>query len=248
MMNPMMGMMGMGMNPLSMGMGGLGGLGMLGGLGGTDPMGLMSGLGGPDTLGLNGTDPDHLVETKARVDDYLTKQYKLGKRKLSVQVNYGNMPLEYQFLQQYHGFKNPLVGTPLAHRFGLPGPRGPYRNRKKGPKNPMFNKMPSSWSQPGYGAPPMQPGYGPPPKLSPQGYGPPPPQGYGPMQPSYPPTGYPPLAPGYPAPAPPMPGYPAPAPGYSAPPAPGYPAPPASGYPAPPAPGYAPPPSPGYAP
>merc|ERR550519_546427 len=182
-MNPMM-------NPMAsmMGMGGLGGAGILGGL---DPGLLGGGMGG--SAG-NGSiidmmdDPDHLVETKHRIDDYLTKQYKLGKRKLSVQVNYGNMPLEYQFLQQYHGFKNPLVGTPLAHRFGLPGPRPGYRNRRPGSKNktPMFSRLPSSWNQPGYGAPPQpgygappQPGYGAPPP-QPQGYGPPPSQGYGP--------------------------------------------------------------------
>ena len=31
------------------------------------------------------------------------------------------MALEYQYLNQYHGFPNPLAGTPLGPRFGLPG-------------------------------------------------------------------------------------------------------------------------------
>merc|ERR1719290_502378 len=67
-------------------------------------------------------EPDHLVETRNKIDDYLAKQWLLGKRKLTVSVNYGNMPLEYQYLNQYHGFPNPLAGTPLGPRFGLPGP------------------------------------------------------------------------------------------------------------------------------
>merc|ERR1719347_1502446 len=67
-------------------------------------------------------EPDHLVETRHKIDDYLAKQWLLGKRKLTVSVNYGNMPLEYQYLNQYHGFPNPLAGTPLGPRFGLPGP------------------------------------------------------------------------------------------------------------------------------
>merc|ERR1719431_273925 len=57
-----------------------------------------------------------------KIDDYLAKQWLLGKRKLTVSVNYGNMPLEYQYFNQYHGFPNPLAGTPLGPRFGLPGP------------------------------------------------------------------------------------------------------------------------------
>merc|ERR1711881_214257 len=39
-------------------------------------------------------EPDHLVETRNKIDDYLAKQWLLGKRKLTVSVNYGNMPLE----------------------------------------------------------------------------------------------------------------------------------------------------------
>merc|ERR1740119_18633 len=41
-------------------------------------------------------------------------------RKLTVSVDYGNMPLEYQYLGQYHGFPNPIAGTPLGKVFGLP--------------------------------------------------------------------------------------------------------------------------------
>merc|ERR1719187_956903 len=78
---------------------------------------------GLDPDDLNGDDVvDHLQETQNRIDNYLAKQWLLGKRKLTVSVNYGNIPLEYQFLQQYHGMPNPLSGTPLGPRFGMPGP------------------------------------------------------------------------------------------------------------------------------
>merc|ERR1719402_695689 len=101
-------------------------------------MGNMLGMGGEDpntetqnAAALHGLDPDdmdgdgvadHLKETSNWIDDYLAKQWLLGKRKLTVSVNYGNIPLEYQYLQQYHGMPNPLSGTPLGPKFRLPGP------------------------------------------------------------------------------------------------------------------------------
>jgi len=131
---------------------------------------------GSDDEDLDGDgEPDHLVETRNKIDDYLAKQWLLGKRKLSIQVNYGNVPLEYQYLNQYHGFPNPLANTPLGPKFGLPGPR-PL------PTRPM---MPG----PGYLPPPPTPGmmHSPPPHM-PHGYPAPPPPGY-PAPP--PPPGYP---------------------------------------------------------
>merc|ERR1719312_2242698 len=124
---------------------------------------------------------DHLVETRNKIDDYLAKQWLLGKRKLSIQVNYGNVPLEYQYLNQYHGFPNPLANTPLGPKFGLPGPR-PM------PTRPI---MPG----PGFLSPPPTPGmmHPPPPYMPPHGYPAPPPPGY----PAPPPP------PGYPVPPPP---------------------------------------------
>merc|ERR1712202_54790 len=136
--------------------------------------------------------PDHLQETKNKIDDYLAKQWLLGKRKLTVSVNYGNTPLEYQYLNQYHGFPNPLSGTPLGPRFGLPGPKyvppmpqmpGPFRPAPP-PGHGHYGPPP-----PGHYGPPPPPGpYGPPPPPGPQ-YGPPPPPGpqYGPPPPQYPP-------------------------------------------------------------
>merc|ERR1719154_396891 len=122
---------------------------------------------------------DHLVETRNKIDDYLAKQWLLGKRKLTVSVNYGNMPLEYQYLNQYHGFPNPLAGTPLGPRFGLPGPSllppRPVMPRWAPPCAPH----PSHFNLYGPPLPPHGP-YGPPPSGP---YGPPPPGSYGPSQP-----------------------------------------------------------------
>merc|ERR1719500_1425357 len=128
-------------------------------------------------------EPDHLVETRNKIDDYLAKQWLLGKRKLTVSVNYGNMPLEYQYLNQYHGFPNPLAGTPLGPRFGLPGPR----------------PLPPRPVAPGFRPPPPPPGH--------HHHHAPPQYGYGAPPPHYPPPAqYP--APPAPAqyPAPPAPG------------------------------------------
>merc|ERR1719167_1446869 len=134
---------------------------------------------GSDDEDLDGDgEPDHLVETRNKIDDYLAKQWLLGKRKLSIQVNYGKVPLEYQYLNQYHGFPNPLANTPLGPKFGLPGPR-PM------PTRPII-------PGPGYLPPPPTPGMmHPPPPTMPHGYPAPPPPGY----PAPPPP------PGYPAPS-----------------------------------------------
>merc|ERR1712240_762310 len=92
---------GMGMMPLAfggMGMGGLGGMGMLG---------LMNFFGGEDlmedTRDQNSDDlgaDEHLTSSKARLEKYLQKQWQLGKRKLQVQVDFGNVPLEWEYLNQ----------------------------------------------------------------------------------------------------------------------------------------------------
>jgi len=150
--------------------------------------------------------PDHLVETEHKIDDYLAKQWLLGKRKLTVSVNYGNTPLEYLYLDQYHGFPHPLAGTPMGPRFGLPGPKPlPPMPKMPGlfmpPPPPTFGKG-MMGGMPGYPMPPP-PGY---PLPSPPGYPLPTPPSYPqPPQPGYP---QPPL-PGYPVP-PPQPGYPQP--------------------------------------
>merc|ERR1712200_297705 len=43
-------------------------------------------------------------------------------------VNYANMPLEYQYLSQFHGFPNPAAGTPLGQKFGLTTQKNTYNN------------------------------------------------------------------------------------------------------------------------
>merc|ERR1719341_2339251 len=53
-----------------------------------------------------GADPEkdeHLMSTSAWLEKYLQKQWQLGKRKLQVQVDFGNVPLEWEYLNQYHG-------------------------------------------------------------------------------------------------------------------------------------------------
>merc|ERR1719470_516920 len=118
-------------------------------------------------------EPDHLVETRNKIDDYLAKQWLLGKRKLTVSVNYGNMPLEYQYLNQYHGFPNPLVGTPMGPRFGLPGPaKLPPRPMAPGPFRPPPPAPPAQ-----YPAPPPPAPYPAPAPPAPAPYPAPPPPG-----------------------------------------------------------------------
>merc|ERR1712200_230874 len=56
-------------------------------------------------------------------------------------VNYANMPLEYQYLSQFHGFPNPAAGTPLGQKFGLTTQKNTYNNPRT----------------PGAFTPPMQP-------------------------------------------------------------------------------------------
>merc|ERR1719209_1697838 len=99
--------MGMG---LGMGMGS--GMGMMPqALGGMGMLGLMNFLGGgedlmEDTRDQNSDDlgaDDYLTSSKARLEKYLQKQWQLGKRKLQVQVDFGNVPLEWEYLNQYHG-------------------------------------------------------------------------------------------------------------------------------------------------
>merc|ERR1719188_2668684 len=142
---------GMGMMPQAfggMGMGGLGGLGMLG---------LMNFFGGgedlmEDTRDQNSDDlgaDEYLTSSKARLEKYLQKQWQLGKRKLQVQVDFGNVPLEWEYLNQYHGVRHPLSMTAFGPKYGLAGQPTPMVDYGFGPGI-------------GYGGPgaPFAPGYG----------------------------------------------------------------------------------------
>merc|ERR1712193_510925 len=166
---PAMGMMpqGMGMMPQAfsgLGMGGLGGLGMLG---------LMNFFGGgedlmEDTRDQNSDDlgaDEHLTSSKARLEKYLQKQWQLGKRKLQVQVDFGNVPLEWEYLNQYHGVRHPLAMTAFGPKYGLAGPPTPMYDYGFGPvqqgglpmPSPFFGQqVPGSWQQQQFSPAPVQ--------------------------------------------------------------------------------------------
>merc|ERR1719495_2161120 len=122
------------------------------------------GITNPDDMDEDGI-PDHLRETQNKIDDYLAKQWLLGKRKLTVSVNYGNTPLEYQYLQQYHGMPNPLQGTPLGNQMGL-NPETTRSGKSFNPYDVMGMQMAMGMGQPGMG------------QQSPYGMGMPPPHGH----------------------------------------------------------------------
>merc|ERR1719204_1778857 len=85
---------GMGMMPQAFGFGGLESLGLMDFLGGGED--LME-----DTRDQNSDDLEayeQLSSSKARLEKYLQKQWQLGKRKLQVQVDFGNVPLEWEYL------------------------------------------------------------------------------------------------------------------------------------------------------
>merc|ERR1712240_312804 len=147
----------MGMMPQAfggMGMGGLGGMGMLG---------LMNFFGGEDlmedTRDQNSDDlgaDEHLTSSKARLEKYLQKQWQLGKGKLQVQVDFGNVPLEWEYLNQYHGVRHPLAMTVFGPKYGLAGPPSPMYDYGYGPvqqgglpmPSPFFGQQaPGSWQQ-----------------------------------------------------------------------------------------------------
>merc|ERR1711962_989028 len=128
--------MGFGMNMMPQALGG-----MVQGLGGMGMLGLMNLLGGgedlmEDTRDQNSDDlgaDDYLTSSKARLEKYLQKQWQLGKRKLQVQVDFGNVPLEWEYLNQYHGVRPPLAMTAFGPKYGLAGPPPPMYDYGYGP-------------------------------------------------------------------------------------------------------------------
>merc|ERR1719397_144962 len=157
------------------GFGGFGGLNsMLGPAGRFDPYGEYE----DDLFDQNADDypygsdeeDEHLTSTGARLEKYLQKQWQLGKRKLQVQVDFGNVPLEWEYLNQYHGVRHPLSMTAFGPKYGLAGPPAPMFDYGFGPTGPI-----GGFGGPGYGY--GGPGYGPG-----YGQGAPPAPGYGPPQ------------------------------------------------------------------
>merc|ERR1712142_1120236 len=111
----------------------------------------------PDDLD-NDNEADFLTATKHKIDNYLAKQYLMGRRKLTVSVNYANMPLEYQYLSQFHGFPNPVAGTPLGKKFGLTTKRNTYYNPKTAGAYTKTPYKPKTYMQPVQKMPPLPPG------------------------------------------------------------------------------------------
>merc|ERR1719322_1564118 len=157
---------GMGMIPQALG-------GMMSGLGGMGMLGLMNLLGGSedlmeDTRDQNSDDlgaDEYLSSSKARLEKYLQKQWQLGKRKLQVQVDFGNVPLEWEYLNQYHGVRHPLAMTAFGPKYGLVGPPPPMYDYGYGPvqqgglpmPSPFFGQQtPGSWQQQQFGPAPVQ--------------------------------------------------------------------------------------------
>jgi len=111
----------------------------------------------PDDLDDN-NEADFLTATKHKIDNYLAKQYLMGRRKLTVSVNYANMPLEYQYLSQFHGFPNPVAGTPLGKKFGLTTKQNTYNNPKTAGAYTKTPYKPKTYMQPVQKMPPLPPG------------------------------------------------------------------------------------------
>ena len=91
-------------------------------------------------LNNNGIDA-HLEITKSKINNYLAKMQQLGNRKLSVQVDYLNSPLEYQYLSQYHGFQDPLPGTSRGDYLNVPKPNPRPLSTKPSPPNTNYSNL-----------------------------------------------------------------------------------------------------------
>merc|ERR1719268_539533 len=153
---------GMGMIPQAFGFGGLGALGLMDFLGSGED--LIEDIGDQNSDDLEAD--ERLSSSKARLEKYLQKQWQLGKRKLQVQVDFGNVPLEWEYLNQYHGVRHPLAMTAFGPKYGLAGPPSPMYDHGYGPVQPGRPPMPSPffgpqtpgfWQQPQFGpASPLQ--------------------------------------------------------------------------------------------
>merc|ERR1719260_674567 len=120
---------------------------------------------GSDDYPYGADEDEHLTSTSARLEKYLQKQWQLGKRKLQVQVDFGNVPLEWEYLNQYHGVRHPLAMTAFGPKYGLAGPPPPMYDYGYGPvqqgglpmPSPFFGQQaPVSWQQQQFGPAPVQ--------------------------------------------------------------------------------------------
>merc|ERR1712212_139628 len=154
------------------GFGGYGGLfGKLGSAGRFNPFGVYEDMLDDQNAddypyGAHLEEDEHLTSTRARLEKYLQKQWQLGKRKLQVQVDFGNIPLEWEYLNQYHGVRHPLAMTAFGPKYGLAGPPPPMYDYGYGPvqqgglpamPSPFFGQQaPASWQQQQFGPAPVQ--------------------------------------------------------------------------------------------
>merc|ERR1711953_778526 len=152
---------GMGMMPQAFGFGGLGTLGLMDFFGGGEDF--MEDMRDQNSDDLE--DDEQLSSSKARLEKYLQKQWQLGKRKLQVQVDFGNVPLEWEYLNQYHGVRHPLAMTGFGPKYELAGPPSPMYDYGYGPvrqgrppmPSPFFGQQaPGSWQQQQFGPAPVQ--------------------------------------------------------------------------------------------
>ena len=106
-----------------------------------NPMMMMALLGGGGGIGGpgGGINPMMMLmlanmggdgKTDPKLEEYLNKSWEKGKRKLSVGVNYGRVPLEYSFMDAFGGFPLPTTGSfmqpsSLQRSFGLSVPPFP---------------------------------------------------------------------------------------------------------------------------
>merc|ERR1711962_1441603 len=107
--------MGSGMSMMPQALGGMGMIGLMNLLGGGEDLMEDARDQNSDDLGAD----EYLTSSKARLEKYLQKQWQLGKRKLQVQVDFGNVPLEWEYLNQYHGVRHPLAMTAFGPKYGL---------------------------------------------------------------------------------------------------------------------------------
>merc|ERR1712110_956596 len=88
----------------------------------SNPMMMMAMLGGGGGMGGpgGGINPMMMLmlanmggdgKTDPKLEEYLNKSWEKGKRKLSVGVNYGRVPLEYSFMDAFGGFPLPTTGS-----------------------------------------------------------------------------------------------------------------------------------------
>merc|ERR1719369_2196106 len=124
---------GMGMMPQALG-------GMVPGFRSMGMLGLMNLLGGGEDLMEDARDQN---SDDLGADEYITSSKARFEKNLQVQVDFGNVPLEWEYLNQYHGVRHPLAMTAFGPKYGLAGPPAPMFDYGYGPVQQGGLSMPS---------------------------------------------------------------------------------------------------------